>query len=84
MSNHHLSRSEVRAAASRANGAKGGRPSARSEFLRGFAEGAGKNSIAADEHWAAYSRQLSDTARERIESGGYELGKREGEAYARL
>ena len=34
-----------------------------------------------DAHWAAFSRQLSDKERARIEREGEKAGKREGEAY---
>lgn len=79
-----LSKQAVRAAASRANGAKGGRPSNLSEFLRGFAEATGYSAADADSHWAAHSRHLSDSARAKLERGGYEIGKREGGFYKSL
>lgn len=75
-------KSAKKAAASRANGRKGGRPSNLSEFLRGFAETCGQRD--ADAHWAAYSRQLSDDEREEIERGGYDAGLIEGQAYKAL
>jgi len=75
-------KSPAKAAASRANGRKGGRPSNLSKFLRGFGEESGQRD--ADAHWAAYSRQLSDDEREEIERGGYDAGRIEGRAYMAL
>lgn len=51
-----------------------------SEFMRGFAIGAGRE-YGTDPHWAAFSRSLSDSERERVESGGFYSGLREGRLY---
>lgn len=51
-------------------------------FLRGFADGASLGYDTADEQWAAYSRQLSDNERARIEAQGYIAGHAEGKAFA--
>jgi hypothetical protein len=75
-------KSPAKTASSRENGRKGGRPSNLSEFLRGFAETS--HDADANAHWAAYSRQLSDGERERVEKGGYDAGRREGLAYRQL
>ena len=55
------------------------------EFLRGFAAEAGLASTTeADEQWAAFSRQLTDDARDCIESGGYEAGKIQGQSFREM
>lgn len=52
------------------------------EFRDGFRIGAGLTSqSAADDHWAWYSRQLSDRQREEIESEGYAAGYQMGVAF---
>ena len=50
-------------------------------FIQAFAEFAEMSVQDADAHWAAWSRQLSDTEREDIESGGRIAGMNEGRAY---
>ena len=55
-----------------------------SEFIAAFARIANLSPIDADSHWAAFSRQLSDSEREEIESGGVESGEREGAAWLAL
>jgi len=53
-------------------------------FLDGFQAAANlADRLTADEHWAAYSRQLSDSERRRIERGGRAAGEREGRRYLR-
>lgn len=44
------------------------------EFIWGVARGLDCDYSAASEHWASYSRQLSDAARERIEAEGQDGG----------
>ena len=51
------------------------------QFLVSFGEGIGCNVIEADAQWAAWSRQLTDTERDQIESGGEESGIAEAAAY---
>ena len=43
-------------------------------FLTAFAATTGLTDSEADEQWAAYSRQLSDVERARIEAGGTRSG----------
>lgn len=55
------------------------------EFRDGFRIGAGLTSqSAADDHWAWYSRQLSDREREEIEAGGYDAGFEQGTEFREL
>ena len=55
------------------------------EFIAGFKAAAGfKTTDYANEIWAAWSRQLSDSARAAVENQGYEGGIKEGKIFARL
>lgn len=53
-------------------------------FLDGFAVGAELPRSEADEQWAGFSRQLSDSDRMAIESGEYKSGVQQGEAFYEL
>jgi hypothetical protein len=53
-------------------------------FLDGVAESLGCDRSAADAQWAGYSRQLSDSARAKIEAGGRERGMEIGREIAAL
>jgi hypothetical protein len=52
-----------------------------SEFLTGFARGAGISRAEADEQWQWYSRQLTDADRAKLHAGGEEAGEREGRRF---
>lgn len=52
------------------------------DFLRGFADGGSLGYSQADEQWAAWTRQLSDAERARVEAGGYPKGHEEGVKFA--
>jgi hypothetical protein len=52
------------------------------EFLEGFNEATALEDSA--EQWAGFSRQLSDHERTRIELGGYEAGRAEGEKFREI
>ena len=55
------------------------------EFIAGFQHSAGfETTNYADEVWAGWSRQLSDSARAAVESQGYAGGIKEGKIFARL
>jgi len=55
------------------------------EFIRGFQTAAGfETTNYANEVWAGWSRQLSDSARAAVEKTGYKGGLREGKIFARL
>lgn len=51
------------------------------EFIDGFADETRTDRREATENWAAWSRQLSDRERTRLEARGYEQGVIEGEIY---
>ncbi len=53
-------------------------------FLEGFAAETNLSDSEADEQWAAFSRQLSDLERRRIERRGRKAGEIEGRRFARL
>jgi transposase len=44
------------------------------EFISGIMDATGFHRVQANEQWAAYSRQMSDTARSDIERGGHSNG----------
>lgn len=54
------------------------------EFILGFQSATGLDRIEAHAQWAAYSRQLSDTAIAGIEAGGYESGLDEGARFVQF
>lgn len=47
---------------------------AREEFISGFMAASGLDRSDAAEHWDAFSRQLTGSDRNEIESGGYDTG----------
>jgi len=53
-------------------------------FLRGFRDAAHLSMQEADDEWAAFSRQVSDAERRRIERLGYTSGLREGRRWAAM
>lgn len=53
-------------------------------FLRGFRDAAHLSMQDASEQWAAFSRQVSDAERRRIEQRGYGRGIREGRRWAAM
>ena len=55
------------------------------EFISGFKDSAGFSTTNyANEVWAGWSRQLSDSARAAVEKTGYKGGIKEGKIFARL
>ena len=55
------------------------------DFISGFKRSAGfETTKYADQVWAEWSRQLSDSARAAVENQGYEGGVLAGKAFARL
>jgi hypothetical protein len=56
----------------------------KADFLRGFAHVTGLSLIEADGQWAAHSRQLSDSERNKIESMGFLAGIIEGTGFRNL
>lgn len=50
-------------------------------FERGFSESTGLDLADAREQWGAFTRQLSDVERVRLERGGYIAGQREGRRF---
>ena len=55
-----------------------------SEFLNGFARGADIDRAYAWDQWVGWSRQLSDSTREKIERDGEDGGFSEGQWFAKL
>lgn len=50
-------------------------------FIEGFADETGSTLVEADWAWAAWSRQLPNAERARIEAQGYRAGRAEGSLY---
>lgn len=53
-------------------------------FLKGFIKATGLGDIEADEHWAGFSRPLSDKQRKKIERGGFRSGEIMGEQWNKM
>lgn len=51
---------------------------AEEQFIEGFMASSGLSREEAQDHWVAFSRQLTNADRREVESGGYETGLTNG------
>jgi hypothetical protein len=54
------------------------------QFVLGFMDATGLDSHEVADQWAAFSRQLTDGARDCIEAGGYEAGIIQGRSFREM
>jgi len=56
----------------------------KTQFIAGFAAGAGLDPAEASTQWDGFSHQWADSARDQEEAGGYETGLENGRLFAML